>query len=331
MAIPRMKKALIRISDQSSRKPGVANNAAVSPYLAAICFTLRLVALTPLLANASIFTMQRSSVRQPAVAGRFYPSDRTPLTHHLEQHLSPRTPAEERLSDAKACIVPHAGYMYSGNVAGAVYRRLPAFSSYIILGPNHFGRGKPLAVSPADFWETPLGAVALDGPLTAAIEGNCPAIEYDEEAHAEEHSLEVQLPFLQHEVQDFSIVPIAIGPVGYETLEALGRAVAGAVKTAGRPVMIIASSDMSHYEPDAVTRVKDRLAIDQILALEPGGLLDVLRREQISMCGYAPALAMLVAARLMGAREAALEKYATSADAGGSPSSVVGYAGVVLR
>ena len=152
----------------------------------------------------------------------------------------------------------------------------------------------------------------------------------DADAHAEEHSLEVQLPFLQREVKDFSFVPIAIGVSGYAPLESLGRALAKVLAdTPSRP-LVVASSDMNHYEPDSITRVKDRKAIDRMLELDPQGLYEVLRREDISMCGYGPAIAMLTAARELGARHAELVKYATSADASGDRSAVVGYAGIIV-
>jgi AmmeMemoRadiSam system protein B len=152
----------------------------------------------------------------------------------------------------------------------------------------------------------------------------------DAKAHEDEHSIEVQLPFLQRLVGAFTFVPIAIGVSRYAALEALGHGMAHAIKTVARSVLIIASSDMNHYEPDDVTRVKDRKAIDQILALDPVGLYEVVRREDISMCGYGPAVAMLTAVKDLGATRAELIRYATSADTSGDRSAVVGYAGVVV-
>jgi MEMO1 family protein len=231
----------------------------------------------------------------------------------------------------KGCVVPHAGYMYSGHVAGAVYRSLPSRRSYVILGPNHRGRGAPLAIVSTGFWATPLGHVPVDAELCEAIKSKCEALREDREAHAAEHSLEVQLPFLQRHVREFSFAPIAIAAVDYGQLQALGGAIAAVVRSAGQSVAIIASSDMNHYQPDAVTRVKDRLALDQILALSPEGLFEIVDRERISMCGYGPVVSMLVAAKLLGACQAVLEKYATSADVGGHPGSVVGYAGIIVQ
>ncbi len=273
--------------------------------------------------------MQPPPVRRPAVAGRFYPAKAETLSRDLNAYLGPEPPAAQRAHKALGCVVPHAGYMYSGHVAGAVYRRLPAHSSYIILCPNHFGRGAPLATS-SETWLTPLGAVPVSRSLSQAVRQGCHLLTDDPAAHAGEHSLEVQLPFLQHQVKEFSLVPIAVGMAGYAALESLGRGVAQAVKQADQSVLIIASSDMNHYEPDSITRVKDHQAIDKILALDPQGLYDVLRREDISMCGYGPTIAMLTAVKELGARRAELVKYATSADSGGDPRSVVGYAGIIV-
>jgi AmmeMemoRadiSam system protein B len=179
-------------------------------------------------------------------------------------------------------------------------------------------------------WLTPLGAVAIDSALAATLRQSCHLLMEDAKAHEDEHSIEVQLPFLQRVVGAFSFVPIAIGVSRYAALDALGHGLAHALTTSAGPVLIIASSDMNHYEPDDVTRIKDRKAIDQILALDPAGLYDVVRKEDISMCGYGPAVAMLTAAKDLGATRAELVRYATSADSSGDRSAVVGYAGLVI-
>jgi hypothetical protein len=274
--------------------------------------------------------MQTSAVRYPAVAGRFYPAKPATLTRELDEYLSPEGAAPAKIEAALGCIVPHAGYMYSGPVAGAVFQRLPARASYIILCPNHTGRGVPLAIMSKGEWQTPLGAVPIDSALAASLQHSCHLLMEDAKAHEDEHAIEVQLPFLQRQVGAFTFVPIAIGVSRYAALEALGHGMAQALKTSAGPVLIVASSDMNHYEPDDVTRVKDRKAIDQILALDPAGLYEVLREEDISMCGYGPAVAMLTAVKDLGATRAELIRYATSADASGDRSAVVGYAGVVI-
>ncbi len=276
--------------------------------------------------------MQVPPVRRPAVAGRFYPARVETLSRDLDEYLAPRpeAPAQGEAGQPLGCVVPHAGYMYSGHVAGAVYRQLPPFPSYIILGPNHFGRGAPLAMMCKGVWRTPLGDVLLDSTLGEVVRQGCHLLIEDPDAHQTEHSLEVQVPFLQRCAGQFGMVAIAVGSVGYAALESLGRGVAHAVKQAERPVLIVASSDMNHYEPDGITREKDHKAIDRILALDPEGLYDVLRREDISMCGYGPTIAMLRAAIDLGADAVSLVKYATSADTSGDRSAVVGYAGIIV-
>lgn len=274
--------------------------------------------------------MPAPSIRQPAVAGRFYPAKPESLTRQLDEYLGATAPSAQASEAGLGCVVPHAGYMYSGHVAGAVYCRLPARASYIILCPNHTGRGAPLAMISKGEWLTPLGTVRVDAPLAQALRQACHLLLEDTEAHEDEHSLEVQLPFLQRHVGNFTFVPIAIGVGGYSTLETLGHALAQALKKHSEPALIIASSDMNHYEPDSVTRVKDHKAIDRILALDAAGLYEVLRREDISMCGYGPAIAMLTAAKDLGAQRAELVKYATSADTSGDRSAVVGYAGIIV-
>ncbi|MGH9430326.1 MAG: AmmeMemoRadiSam system protein B [Terriglobia bacterium] len=273
--------------------------------------------------------MDPQATRLPAVAGRFYPSAPEALTRAIHSFEDQDPPPHVIFQDAVACLAPHAGYMYSGSVACAVYSRLPTCGRYIVLGPNHFGRGQQLATLSSD-WLTPLGAVTADRTLTAALLRECEGMADDPVAHAGEHSLEVQLPFLQYFAKDFSFAPIAIGDVDYSTLTKLGGILARLFQSTGQRTMLVASSDMNHYEPDAVTRIKDRKAIERILALDPYGLAEVIDREQISMCGYAPAIAVLTAAKELGAIKGELVKYATSADAGGDPTAVVGYAGIVI-
>lgn len=272
--------------------------------------------------------MPSADVRMPAVAGRFYPANAARLAADVDGYLAPRPtgPAPEAIG----CVVPHAGYMYSGHVAGAVYRLLPERLRFVVLGPNHFGKGAPLAVMSRGSWRTPLGDAAIDADLAAAIQTECPGLEEDAFAHSTEHSLEVQIPFLQRRRADFRFVPIAIGSVGYETLVDLGHGLARAFGNSTAPVLMIASSDMNHYEPDAVTRAKDAKAIERIVALDTQGLWQVLEQESISMCGAGPAVVMMTAAIDLGAKRAALVKYATSADAGGPEDSVVGYAGLIV-
>jgi len=263
-------------------------------------------------------------VRPPAVAGRFYPGQRNTLLRDVRSYLQACAPPQPALG----AVIPHAGYMYSGHVAGAVYARLKLPRRFIILCPNHTGRGEPLAIMSEGSWATPLGEARIDAELAASLKAGFPRLREDAEAHRSEHALEVQLPFLQVLQPDFSFVPICVGVGQYEVLAALGEALAGAIAQQEDRVMVISSSDMNHYESDAVTRAKDAKAIAKMLALDPRGLLDVVLEENVSMCGYAPTVAMMVAARRLGGASAELVKYATSGDVSGDRSFVVGYAGV---
>jgi AmmeMemoRadiSam system protein B len=267
-------------------------------------------------------------IRPPAVAGRFYPAERALLAQQVDSLLEP---TEVPPRPAIACLVPHAGYIYSGHVAGAVYARLDLPARFILLGPRHYPRGAQMAILSEGAWRTPLGDAQIDAPIAAELRSACPLLREDSVAHQSEHALEVQLPFLQRRAGNFRFVPIALGNVRYDELETLGRSLAKVVAAAAEPVLIVASSDMNHYESDAVTRVKDRKALDRILALDPQGLFDVVQREKISMCGVGPAVSVIVAARELGAAEAELVRYATSGDVNGEREEVVGYAGVVIH
>ena len=267
-------------------------------------------------------------IRPPAVAGRFYPDDPERLRAAVDSFLEDNNP--QRKIVARACLVPHAGYAYSGSVAGEVYRHLEIPSRVILIGPRHFPRGAALAILSDGAWQTPLGMAPIDHLLAEKIVQAFPLLQEDATAHGSEHSLEVQLPFLQRLAPSFAFVPIVIGPARWETLEALGHALADVIASEREPVLLIASSDMNHYESDAVTRVKDRKAIEQILALDPRKLYETVRDENISMCGYAAAVAVLVAARDLGASRAELVRYATSGDVNGDMEQVVGYAGMVI-
>ena len=269
-----------------------------------------------------------SAIRQPAVAGRFYPANPQRLRAEIESFIT--APSNEPKLSALGCVVPHAGYMYSGHVAGAVYRRLALPQRFIILCPNHTGMGEPLAIMSQGAWHTPLGDVPIDEELATELKQHMPLLSEDDEAHRAEHALEVQLPFLQVLVQDFQFVPITVGTSHFEALAALGVAIANTLAKRDEKFLVIASSDMNHYESDSVTRVKDRRAIDQMLALDPRGLYDVVRDGHISMCGYGPAVAMLTAAKKLGATKAELVRYATSGDVSNDRDMVVGYAGIAV-
>jgi AmmeMemoRadiSam system protein B len=272
-------------------------------------------------------------VRQPAVAGRFYPGNAQRLRAEVETYTAAHADASE-VPEAKiralGCVVPHAGYMYSGHVAGAVYGRLDLPRRLVILCPNHTGMGEPLAIMSQGAWHTPLGDTLIDMPLANRLMSHMPLLAEDSEAHRYEHALEVQLPFLQVLAPGFQFVPIAVGTSNFEVLSALGVVIGSVIGEASESVLVIASSDMNHYESDDVTRVKDRRAIEQMLALDPRGLYDIVHQANISMCGYGPAVVMLTASRRLGAKRAELVSYATSGDASGDRDKVVGYAGIAV-
>jgi AmmeMemoRadiSam system protein B len=267
-----------------------------------------------------------SAIRQPAVAGRFYPGN----PERLRADIATYTADATNNISALGCVVPHAGYMYSGHVAGAVYRRLALPQRVLILCPNHTGIGEPLAIMSTGSWHTPLGDAEIDETLAAELKRRMPLLSEDGEAHRSEHALEVQLPFLQVLAPSFRFVPIAVGTGQFEVLSALGVAIGNTLAAMKEPVLVVASSDMNHYESDSVTRVKDQRAIDQLLALDPRGLYQVVREGNISMCGYGPGVAMLTACRKLGASKAELIRYATSGDVSGDKDMVVGYAGVAV-
>jgi MEMO1 family protein len=266
-------------------------------------------------------------LRLPAVAGRFYPANPEELTALVCKYAMPQP--DTKPQPVKACLVPHAGYTFSGHIAGAVFARIVLPQRIVILGVRHFPRGESLAINTSGAWRTPLGDAPIDEALAAALLQECPILREDRVAHAAEHSLEVQLPFLQVLSPAFSFVPIALGTVRFDDLVAVGEALAR-VLAANPEVLLLTTSDLNHYENDATTRLNDKKAIDQILAQNPRGLYDVCRNEDVSMCGLGPAVAMLTALRVLAAKHAELVRYATSADVSGDTTSVVGYAGFIF-
>lgn len=231
--------------------------------------------------------------------------------------------------ESKAVVSPHAGFIYSGPVAGAVFSSVRLPRRFIILGPSHRDIPSRLAIMREGVWETPFGDVSVDTPLAESIISHSELLTEDATAHLHEHSLEVQLPFLQYFEQEISIVPICIAyHVGYEELEELGRAVAQGIRDIRDRVLIVASTDMSHYVRQEVARKKDFMAIERILDLDARGLYETVNQENISMCGFQPTTSAIVASKKLGAKGAELVKYQTSGDVTGNYHEVVGYAGI---
>ena len=266
-------------------------------------------------------------VRQPVVAGQFYPSGATPLRAMLDSLVDPKAAKQEVIG----AVSPHAGYIYSGAVAGAVVSRIKFKDTFIIMGPNHTGRGKPLSIMTEGVWKTPLGEVEIDSELAKQILATSSLLEEDSIAHQYEHSIEVQLPFLQHFKKDIRLVPIILSYATGATFKEIGKELAKAIKDLNREVVIIASSDMTHYEPQESARRKDNQAIEAILDLNEDELSKRVDELNISMCGYAPAVSLISAAKELGATGAELVRYQTSGDTTGDYSAVVGYAGIVIK
>lgn len=263
-------------------------------------------------------------LRSAVVAGQFYPGQKQSLFQTVDSLIS--STATEK--PAIALMSPHAGYIYSGGVAGQTFSGVKIPDDVIILGPNHHGRGHMAAVFASGAWETPLGQTKISADLAKRILSECPMTAEDLVAHRYEHSLEVQLPFLQFRAPHSSIVPICISHMPLETLLQLGDGLARAILSSRGKPLIVASTDMTHYESGNVARKKDCLALEKVLALDPEGLYEVVQEHQISMCGVMPTVVMLQAALALGAENAELIAYSNSGDVTGDQSEVVGYAGV---
>jgi MEMO1 family protein len=269
-------------------------------------------------------------IRPPAVAGAFYDEDAGTLRRNVEELL----PTGVAASSAFGAIVPHAGYIYSGRVAAQVYARVAIPARVILICPNHTGRGAPASLDPSEAWRTPLGNVAVDRKLAGRLGQLAPSLEDDADAHAGEHSLEVQLPFLQVLRPDVAIVAVCLGVADLELCREVGEALArlhAEEARRGEPPLLLASSDMNHYESRAVGSRKDALALARIDTLDPEGLFATVRAHSISMCGFLPATALLFAARAAGCPRPEVVARGDSGDVTGNSASVVGYAGVVIR
>jgi AmmeMemoRadiSam system protein B len=265
--------------------------------------------------------------RKPAVAGQFYESSASGLSSQVNDYIETNVEKE----GAIGIVSPHAGLMYSGRVAGAVYSRIKIPRTFILIGPNHTGIGSPLAIISSGEWQMPTGELKVDENLAKKLKQHCNVIEENSLAHQMEHSLEVQLPFILQFSSSVHIVPITVMAVSLDTCRLIGEAMADAVKDSDYAVTIIASSDMSHYESDSAARSKDKKAIERIIAMDPEGLYDTVKNEKISMCGVIPATIMLYAAKKLGAEESTLVKYMTSGEVSGDYDYVVGYAGFIVK
>jgi AmmeMemoRadiSam system protein B len=255
----------------------------------------------------------------------FYEEDREKLKKQLEGLMVGR--AQKKIK-AKGVLAPHAGYIYSGAVAGKVFSSVEIPRSIVILGPNHTGAGKGISVFPGGSWITPLGKVRVDEAIAADIVKKCPHAEFDELAHSGEHSIEVQLPFLQAIRSDISMVPVCIRNSDMEALTELAAAIAAVLK--GKEALIIASSDMTHYESAESARQKDDKVLRLVEKLDGEKMYTTVFENGISMCGVLPAYVMIKACVALGAVSAEIIQYSNSGETSGDFSEVVGYAGVAV-
>jgi len=265
-------------------------------------------------------------MRQPAVAGQFYPLRPENLEKELKQCFEGLEIRERNILGA---VCPHAGYVYSGRVAAHVYAALPKADTYVLFGPSHTGYGSPISVS-TDTWKTPLGTLEVDRELAEGLAGSI--VDVDELGHRYEHSIEVQLPFLQYRFdQNFRILPICLGMQDEETAIEVGTLIANLVSKSGKKVAFIASSDFTHYQPANLARETDNEIIEAILNLDVPGIYERLYRRNASVCGYGPISAMLTASKKLGATRAELLKYSNSGEVSGDMNAVVGYAAIIVE
>jgi hypothetical protein len=266
-------------------------------------------------------------IRSPVVSGKFYPESPAKLKEMIRGMVDEKVAREEVIG----LVSPHAGYIYSGSVAAATIAKVKPKDTFIILGPNHTGRGRPFSIMTEGVWQTPLGEVAIDSRLARQILDGSAYLEEDYGAHEYEHSIEVQLPFLKYFKKDFKLVPIVLSHATGSIYKEIGGAIARAVKDLSREAVIIASSDMTHYESGESAQRKDNQAIEAILALDEDELLKRVEKLKISMCGYGPVASLISAAKELGAKTAELISYQTSGDTTGDYGSVVGYAGIIIK
>jgi len=268
-------------------------------------------------------------IRKPAQAGRFYMKDPEALREQVGSYINKNV----RKEDVLGVVAPHAGYFYSGKAAGAVYSKVNLPDAIIIIGPNHTGMGAGIAIMAEGQWEMPNGKVEINSSLARELLSEASELtEEDAEAHSYEHSLEVQIPFIQYFKTDFTIVPICMRDYRVSSCRELGRAIARVIKTKYKlPCLIVASSDMTHYESQEDAEKKDKMVIDRILKLDPEGMLKTVIEKDISMCGSGPVATMIFACKELGAKKSELVLYNTSAEASGDYSAVVGYAGIIVK
>lgn len=266
-------------------------------------------------------------LRKPAVSGQFYPNN----AKAIEELISRFCPQAVNKISAKGIILPHAGYVYSGKVAAVAVSQVVPKQRLILLGPNHSGLGKQFSLWAKGKWKIPSAEISIDSELSGKILEKGNLVVDDQLAHQHEHSLEVQLPILQHFFGQFSFVPIACKQADLKTYRKVSEQIIAGVKELKEEVLFVASTDLTHYEPDSRARAKDRKVIEAIVNLDEETLISEVENNQITMCGLAPVAILLCCLKEIGARKAQVSLYQTSGDVSGDYSSVVGYVGVIIK
>lgn len=270
---------------------------------------------------------RETTMRSPVVADRFYPGSPKELSKTIRDYFSAAPTAKK--FKALAVVSPHAGYIYSGKLAAQTLAAVEVPETVVILGPNHHGQGAPISLS-TETWDMPLGRVPVDLEIAEQLLADCPHIKLDESAHRAEHSLEVQVPFLQVLQKNLHIVPLVVSQIPYQLCEEVGSALAETITNSKKEVLIVASSDMSHYEPRVISEKKDHSALQCIERLDPYGLYRTVFDNRISMCGVIPVVIALLAAKARGAEHSHVVGYTDSGYVSGDTDQVVGYAGVAI-
>lgn len=265
-------------------------------------------------------------MREPVVAGRFYPENQGELLSTIETYTQEVSSSPV---PAIAAIAPHAGYIYSGQLAARTFKEVTIPQTIILIGPNHTGKGASISLS-TKRWKTPLGIVPVNKSLAQAIVASHEPATVDESAHRFEHSLEVQLPFLQYLQPALSIVPITIKQLSYNACNDLASAIFSTLASNNNQILIVTSSDMNHYESRAISGKKDRMALDAIREMNPALLYKTVQQNNISMCGVIPVVITLLLSQKLGAKNARIVDYMDSGNVSGDIQQVVGYAGVII-
>ncbi len=267
-------------------------------------------------------------IRKPAVKGTFYPANRI----ELEKFIKESTPPECRQSNIKGALLPHAGYIYSGKTAVEAVAHITPKDIVLIMGPNHTGKGKPFSVCTKDNWQMPSGQARLDSSTAHSLVEKSSYLEDDSQAHTFEHSVEVQLPIFQHFFKDFKFIPVVCTQAGLETYKQIANDIYTTLKESGllEKILIVTSSDMTHYEPKQQAMTKDKYVLEALLHLNSEEFLKRISENHVTMCGTAPAAIMIEILKLMGIKNSKLVKYTTSGETNKDYSSVVGYAGAIF-